>query len=166
MGVVINLLRNDGTPWTSRTGHGAREAALLACLHNPDLSSPARELIYKLSRESLPDISIQDIGGELKLVCKRPRCKITISLKYPNRRITKNAFERLVTGLVGDNDNDTCGDFRSSVVTVPSLAVERPSLEAEILAVAAVSRAKVSPCATECIATHYRRHGRLPPELT
>lgn len=166
MPVLFRIRNTDGAPWYSGSGGNAHMTALRACIENSELTVAARELLERLLVEQIDDVAIVDSSEGLKLVCKRPKCRITIILSRPKRHATAVNLDRLAGYLAGDAVKPIV--IKSESFLPPIASEPYMSADMSIRARAALMARGIDnpPDATvKAVAAHIVRKGTLPAEL-
>jgi hypothetical protein len=174
--IEIVLRKSDGSVWTSQSSIDINAAALKACLANPKMTPSAKQIINRLLEGPITGITINNVDGEIKLISRIPKCKVTIPLKYPNRQITSDGFKRLADDLgelvkAGTIDLSLIPTTNESKITTTIQTKEINSVEmllrarSLLLKNTTTASKPISDESVNALATRLRLWGKLPSEL-
>jgi len=168
---IVYLIRTaDGSPWEGSAETDESVNALRACLKNERIDARTAEFIRWLCEGLPPDISFAKTSNEIKLQCRRRKCRVTVSLRYPCRQITADNLRRMASAypvLSSHAKNENAGSETPTVkLEVPPPPLARIPLEAMVLAEALLRRRGIqnpSEVSVIALAEYYQRKGCLPP---
>jgi hypothetical protein len=166
----IVLRRQDGSVWTSKTGNGATLIALSNCLKNKDLTPKTKALIERLMTDGACGVRIGTKDGKIKLLCDRPKCKVTIPLDCPMRKTVADGFEKLANGveqgIVKFNDNVLkCTDTYDDDSNLFTNTTTNKTFEERAKQILQSKGMELFPNTVQALAKRLMLHGTLPSEM-